>query len=88
MAAARKPVRAVGVRLAAPLYCWDMGNYYLNPAVYMLEDFLRTPSAGATFDYGWSMKGHGWHPGSNAALVKMMAARWRTGRPDRGARTG
>jgi hypothetical protein len=56
------------------LYCGDMDNYYLNLAVYMLEDFLKTTSAGATFDYGRPMKGHGWHPDSNAALVKMMAA--------------
>ena len=51
-----------------------MDNYYLNLAVYLLEDFLKTTNAGATFDYGRPMKGHGWHPDSNAALVKMMAA--------------
>ena len=56
------------------LYCGDMDNYYLNLAVYMLEDFLKTTDAGATFEYGRPMKGHGWHPMTNADLVKMMAA--------------
>jgi len=56
------------------LYCGDMDNYYLNLAVYMLEDFLKTTDANATFEYGRPMKGHGWHPMSNAELVKMMAA--------------
>jgi hypothetical protein len=67
---------SLGPRLKGKLhlYCGDMDNYYLNLAVYMLEDFLKTTNAGATFDYGRPMKGHGWHPDSNAALVKMMAA--------------
>jgi hypothetical protein len=57
-----------------------MDNYYLNLAVYLLEDFLKTTNAGATFDYGRPMKGHGWHPDSNAELVKMMAAQMQNGR--------
>jgi hypothetical protein len=55
-------------------YCGEMDNYYLNVAVYMLEDFLKTTDAGATFEYGRPMKGHGWHPMSNAELVRMMGA--------------
>jgi len=56
------------------LYVGDMDNFYLNLAVYMLEDYLKTTNAGATFEYGRPMKGHGWHPMSNAELVKMMVA--------------
>jgi hypothetical protein len=56
------------------LYVGDMDNYYLNLAVYMLEDFLKTTDSGATFEYGRPKQGHGWQPMSNAELVKMMAA--------------
>jgi hypothetical protein len=58
------------------VYVGDMDNYYLNLAVYLLEDFLKTatnPDAGATFEYGRPMKGHGWQPMSNADMVRMMA---------------
>lgn len=55
------------------VYCGDMDNFYLNLAVYLFEDFMKTTDAAATFDYGRPMKGHGWHPMSNAELVKMMA---------------
>jgi len=56
------------------LYCGDMDNYGLNLAVYLFEDFMKTTGAGATFEYGRPMKGHGWEPMTNAELVKMMAA--------------
>ena len=56
------------------LYCGDMDNFYLNLAVYLLEDYLKPTDSGATFEYGRPMKGHGWHPMSNAELVKMMVA--------------
>jgi hypothetical protein len=60
------------------LYCGDMDNFYLNLAVYRLEDFLKEtkdPHYEGHFEYGRPMKGHGWHPMSNAELVKMMAER-------------
>ncbi len=60
------------------VYCSDMDNYYLNLAVYHLEDFLKTadhPKADAVFEYGRPMKPHGWQPFTNAELVRMMAAR-------------
>lgn len=60
------------------VYCGDMDNYYLNLAVYHLEDFLRSaanPKAEAVFEYGRPMKPHGWQPFTNAELVHMMAAR-------------
>lgn len=60
------------------VYCGDMDNYYLNLAVYLLEDFLKAadhPRAEAVFEYGRPMKPHGWQPFTNAELVRMMAAR-------------
>jgi hypothetical protein len=59
------------------VYVGDMDNYYLNLAVYLLEDALKAmdhPAADATFEYGRPMKGHGWQPMSNADLVRMMWA--------------
>ncbi len=58
------------------LYCGDMDNFYLNLAVYRLEDFLKktsNPAYGGSFEYGRPMKGHGWHPMDQAQLVRMMA---------------
>ncbi len=60
------------------VYCGDMDNYYLNLAVYHLEDFLKAannPKSEAVFEYGRPMKPHGWQPFTNAELVRMMAAR-------------
>jgi hypothetical protein len=58
------------------VYVGDMDNYYLNLAVYLLEDFLKDaadPKAEAVFEYGRPTKGHGWQPMSNADLVRAMA---------------
>jgi hypothetical protein len=58
------------------VYVGDMDNYYLNLAVYLLEDFLANvtdPKAEAVFEYGRPTKGHGWQPMSNADLVRAMA---------------
>jgi hypothetical protein len=67
------------------VYVGDMDNYYLNLAVYLLEDFLKAvsnPDAGATFEYGRPMKPHGWQPFTNAEMIRMMAARiYRTAPP-------
>ncbi len=60
------------------VYCGDMDNYYLNLAVYHLEDFLKAtenPKSEAVFEYGRPMKPHGWQPFTNAELVRMMATR-------------
>lgn len=70
----------IGKDLAGKIhvYCGDMDNYYLNLAVYLLEDFLtaaENPRAEAVFEYGRPMKPHGWQPFTNAELVRMMAAR-------------
>jgi len=63
------------------MYVGDMGNFYLNLAVYLFEDFMKTTDARATFEYGRPMKGHGWHPTSNAELVKMTAEQVRANKP-------
>ncbi len=58
------------------LYCGDMDNYYLNLAVYLLEDFLKTtkdPYYAGSFEYGRPMKGHGWHPLTQSELIRIMA---------------
>ena len=58
------------------LYCGDMDNYYLNLAVYLLEDFLkdtRDPPYGGSFEYGRPMKGHGWQPMTQSELLRIMA---------------
>ncbi len=34
------------------IYCGDMDNYYLNNAVYLMEDFLKTTSYGGEIKYG------------------------------------
>jgi hypothetical protein len=66
------------------VYCGDMDNYYLNLAVYLMEDFLtavESPKAGAVFEYGRPKKPHGWQPFTNARLVRLMAARIRRTAP-------
>ena len=58
------------------LYCGDMDNFYLNLAVYRLEDFLKStkdPYYEGSFEYGRPMKGHGWMPMSFVELVRIMA---------------
>jgi hypothetical protein len=67
----------LGAKLAGKLhiYCGDMDNFYLNLAVYKLEDFLRhaNPPFGGSFEFGRPMKGHGWTPLNQAELVRVMA---------------
>jgi hypothetical protein len=58
------------------VYVGDMDNYYLNLAVYRMEDAaskLANPRANFTFEYGRPMKPHGWQPMTNAELLRMMA---------------
>jgi putative esterase len=59
------------------VYCGDMDNFYLNLAVYRLEDFLRrttNPAYGGSFEYGRPMKGHGWTPLNQTELLNTMAS--------------
>jgi len=58
------------------VFCGDMDNFYLNLAVYRLEDFLshtNNPAYGGSFVYGRPMKGHGWSPLDQATLVRTMS---------------
>ncbi len=67
----------------------DMDNFYLNLAVYLFEDFLKTtthPAAHGTVLYGRPMKGHGWQGQTNADLLREMAAHIKAHAP-RGSRT-
>jgi len=55
----------------------DMDDFYLGPAVYLLEEFLestRAPYYAGSFRYGRPMKGHGWQPMTTADLLREMAA--------------
>ncbi len=56
------------------LYVGDMDTFYLNYAVYRLEEFLNraSPPADAVVEYGRPMKPHGWQPFTNAELIRMM----------------
>jgi Putative esterase len=54
----------------------DMDNFYLNLAVYRMEDFLansHNPYYGGSFQYGRPTKGHGWQPSTNYELIITMA---------------
>ena len=59
------------------VYVGDMDNFYLNLAVYKLEEEMKkltNPACDCDFQYGRPMKGHGWQPTTTANLVKWMAA--------------
>ncbi|HMD39329.1 MAG TPA: alpha/beta hydrolase-fold protein [Candidatus Acidoferrum sp.] len=58
------------------VYVGDMDNFYLNLAVYKLEEEMKkltNPVCECDFQYGRPMKGHGWQPTTTANLVKWMA---------------
>ena len=58
-------------------YCGEMDSFYLNLAVYRLEDYLKTtqnPYYGGSFDYGRPMKGHGIRPTSTGDMLRAMAS--------------
>jgi len=57
-------------------FAGEMDNFYLNLAVYLFEDFLRStvnPHDAGRFEYGRPMKGHNWHPYSWAEMLREMA---------------
>jgi hypothetical protein len=58
------------------LYVGDMDNYYLNLAVYDVEDFLKSttdPPYDGDIQYGRPEKGHGWQPATQEEMVRWMA---------------
>jgi enterochelin esterase-like enzyme len=73
---ANKNWSKIGPLLTDNIFIWvgDMDNFYLNLAVYDMEDFFKThPEAKAHFEYGRPEKGHGWFPWTVANFVKMMS---------------
>jgi hypothetical protein len=70
---------AIGAKLAGKLFffCGDMDNFYLNEAVYMMEEFLentQNPYYAGSFEYGRPQKPHGWTPfGRSGRLERIMA---------------
>lgn len=70
-------------------YVGDMDNFFLNLAVYQMQDFLATsrdPHSAATFEYGRPLKGHGIRPTSTGDMLRAMAAEIAAHAPP-GART-
>jgi hypothetical protein len=72
--------KTLGPKLKGKLhvYCGDMDHFYLNEAVYELEEFLEStkdPYYEGTFGYGRPRKGHGWSPFDRATgeLERIMA---------------
>jgi hypothetical protein len=66
----------VGPQLTDKIFLWvgDMDNFYLNLAVYDMEEFFQKhPEAKAKFEYGRPEKGHGWLPWPPAEMIKLMA---------------
>ena len=58
------------------IYNPEMDQFYLNYAVYLLEEFLEgatDPRYGGEVVHGRPMKGHLWSPFTNAELVRRMA---------------
>jgi hypothetical protein len=69
----------IGPQLVGKLHilCGDYDDFFLAPAVYMLQHFLdstTTPAFRGDFRYGRPMKGHGWQPMTTANLLREMAA--------------
>lgn len=67
----------IGNQLDGKLYLavGEMDHGFFNLAVNLLQDFLKTsqnPHYEGTFVYGRPSKGHGWHPMTQAELVRMM----------------
>jgi hypothetical protein len=68
----------LGPKLVGKLhfYVGDMDHYYLNLAVYLMEDFLKAsqhPYFAGTFDYGRPLRGHGKRPNSTGTMLTQMA---------------
>ena len=67
----------LGPKLAGKLHFFagDMDDFYLNLAVYRMQDFLEhasNPKSDAPFVFGRPMKGHSWHAWTWAEVVRQM----------------
>lgn len=70
--------KTLGPKLRGKLhiYVGDMDNYYLNLAVYDVEEFLKStadPPYDGDIQYGRPEKGHGWQPATQEEMVRWMA---------------
>jgi hypothetical protein len=71
--------KTIGPKLARKIhiYVGDMDSFYLNLAVYDVEEFLKSaidPKYDGDFQYGRPEKGHGWQPATQEEMVRWMAA--------------
>jgi hypothetical protein len=60
------------------LYMGDMDNFYLNNAMRLMETFLRrteNPKSDAVILFG-AQQGHGWHPITEAEMMRQMTERF------------
>jgi hypothetical protein len=76
---AQKNWAKIGSQLVGKLHFFsgDLDETQVTASLYLLEDFLKSTSSpyyGGSFEYGRPMKGHNWHPTTNAQLVRTMAA--------------
>lgn len=86
----RRHWASVGPLLKGKLhvYVGDMDSYYLNLAVYDLQDFLAetsNPHVAGTFGFGRPEMGHGWEPVNQETLIRWMAKHAEDGEKSAGA---
>ncbi|HXJ95447.1 MAG TPA: alpha/beta hydrolase-fold protein [Terriglobia bacterium] len=70
--------KTIGPKLAGKIhiYAGDMDSFYLNLAVYDVQNFLKSatdPTYGGDFQFGRPEKGHGWQPAKQEEMVRWMA---------------
>jgi hypothetical protein len=70
--------RKIGPQLVGKIHLQvgDMDSFYLNLAVYDLQEFLRTthdPHYEGSFEFGRPEKGHGWQSMTQENLIRTMA---------------
>ena len=70
--------RGIGPQLVGKIHIevGDMDNFYLNLAVYDLQEFLKTthdPHYEGSFEFGRPEKGHGWQSMTQENLIRTMA---------------
>jgi hypothetical protein len=75
---AERKWQEIGPKLIGKLnfFSGEMDNFYLNQAVYLFEDFLKStkdPHYAGRFEYGRPMKGHNWHLDNWADMLREMA---------------
>lgn len=74
----RKNWESIGPELVGKLHfsCGDMDNYYLNTALYLLEDFLEStenPKYEGSFNYARPKEGHYHVPWRHLELLEIMS---------------